>query len=642
VASSLVAWAFLVLTARGAGPVVSPIGTPTGFTTVDTNGYAATDVNSCAIDVNNLQTFTVGGSTYQFISYYNSSGEVMIGRRSPDASTWTTYDSGINDGSSLGDDHDVVAFSVDSSGTMHISWGMHNVPLNYDMSNASVMSSNLSSISFTNKASSVYANLGSSADVYVTYPAFYNIPNSNNLLFTYRSTTDGGGGSGDGDQYFSIYNPTTGTFTDEKVMQGQTSLHSGDTNYNAYLNRMQFSSTGALIATWTWRQTSNWQTNNNIVYGQSPDDGVTWDKQSGTQYTLPIVEAGSPSGAVGQVVWTLPENTSYINQSCMTLDDRDRPIVATYWAPGTTGTTNSTQAPNSTTNNPNRQYMLAYYNGTSWATTQITARTSDTAFDTGGGDVRDLSRPLVMVDKENRVIVVGRSEDTSMGSNTNPSLGLYKNNIVVYFNEDMMNNKSSTLNSADWKMVTLDAAQMGQSEMNFDQNLWNSGNLLDLFYEPTGMTGSTAAPVQLMQWNEQQFMQEYDATVNQTTNTFSPIKGDFNFDGKVTNADLQAMLNALKNPTSFETSNGLIYTSGPNIGQPDPADLLTLGDINNDGVFNAADILSMEELLATGTVGGPSTTAVPEPPAGELAALGFLICGVLFFGRRRLAQTERS
>ncbi len=66
----------------------------------------------------------------------------------------------------------------------------------------------------------------------------------------------------------------------------------------------------------------------------------------------------------------------------MTVDNNDNPIVATYWAPGTTGSTNSTLPPNGTTNNPNRQYMLVYYDGTQWRTSQISERTSDTAFDT--------------------------------------------------------------------------------------------------------------------------------------------------------------------------------------------------------------------------------------------------------------------
>jgi hypothetical protein len=583
---------------RAASPIVT-------FSQITSSGYATTDTNSCAVDVNNLVTATVGANTYQFAAFYNPSGEIMIGRRSPGSNTWTTLDSGINDGGSISDDHDVVAIAVDGNGKMHISWGMHNIPLNYSVSSASVMTSNLSSIAFASRASSVAGALGSTATDIVTYPQFYNIPGSGNLLFTYRDTNSSGGGSGNGDQYFAIYNAAGDTFSDTKVMQGQ--VPNSTLNFNAYLNRMQFSSTGNLVTTWTWRDSPDWQTNLNLMYAQSPDNGVTWYKLGGsTQYTLPIIQSGSGGLAsqVGQVVWTLPENTSYINQGSMALDKNDRPIVATYWAPGTTGTTNATLAPNSTTNNPNRQYMLMYYDGSQWRTSQITTRTSDTAFDGPGGSsgqyVRDLGRPLVMVDQQNRVLVVGRSEDTSMGSYSNANLGLNKNNIVVYYNEDLMT--GNTISSADWHTIALDSAQMGSYEPTYDSSLWNSSNMLNLFYEPTGL-GSTTATVSVLQWNEQRYFAVAE-----------PKKGDLNLDGRVTVADIAVMETALRDVNAFETQNGLT-----------PSDLVDLGDANGDGVLNNADLQALLVRLANGGTG--SIAAVPEPSA--LALVGSAIMIVL-------------
>ena len=570
---------------------------------ITSDGYAAIDTNSCAVDVNNLVTATVGDSTYQFTAYYSTSGEIMIGRRVPGSAAWTTLDSGINDAGHLSDDHDVIAIAIDGNGRMHMSWGMHNVPLNYSVSSASVMASNLSSLSFASRASDVTNPLGSGANVFVTYPQFYNIPGSGNLLFTYRSTTSTGGGSGNGDQYFSIYNAASDSFTDEKVMQGQ--VPNSTSSFNAYLNRMQFDSSGKLIVTWTWRDTSNWQTNSNVMFAQSPDNGVTWYRQGGTaQYTLPIIQSdsGGLAAQVGQVVWNLPQNTSYINQGSMALDKNDRPIVATYWAPGTTGTTIATSVPNSTTNNPNRQYMLVYYDGSQWRTSQVTNRTSDTAFDGPGGSsgqyVRDLGRPIVMVDQQNRVLVVGRSEDTSMGSYSNPNLGLNKNNIVVYYNEDLMT--GSTISNSHWHTIILDSAQMGSYEPTYDSSLWNSSNMLNLFYEPTGL-GSATAPVSVLQWSEQQYFA-----------TLEPKKGDLNLDGSVTAADIGSMMTALSDPDAFKAKNGL-----------NAADLLALGDVDGDNVVTDADLQAL--LVQLANAGGASLATVPEPSALALFAGAMLV-----------------
>ena len=78
----------------------------------------------------------------------------------------------------------------------------------------------------------------------------------------------------------------------------------------------------------------------------------------------------------------------------MTVDQHDRPIIASWRAPGIGNPnnigTNATLAPNATNNNPNRQYMVVYYDGTKWATSQVTNRTSDTSFDSSGVSVRDL------------------------------------------------------------------------------------------------------------------------------------------------------------------------------------------------------------------------------------------------------------
>jgi GH35 family endo-1,4-beta-xylanase len=93
------------------------------------------------------------------------------------------------------------------------------------------------------------------------------------------------------------------------------------------------------------------------------------------------------------------------------------------------------------------------------------------------------------------------------------------------------------------------------------------------------------------------------------------IKGDFNLDGKLTNADLQAMLNALKNQNSYQAANGMSNE-----------EFNAICDINGDNVFNASDISTMMQLLTSGIEagvgsGGSSLATVPEPAGIVLVAI---------------------
>jgi hypothetical protein len=576
---------------------VTPV---TTLTQVFPNAYATVDTNSVAIAHNNLIT----SGNFQFITFYDSARVARIGRRTydPAANTWGSWNvlsSGLPaiGSGEITDDHNVIAIAVDSAGLMHMSWNMHNQSLNYAISSAPVTGASFSSIGFNVKTAANAPTLfqGTTANQ-VTYPEFYKLPNSPNLLFTYRDTDGSSGGSGNGNQYINIYSPATGTWTNTKLTNGEA------TSVNAYFNNLTFDSTGKLLGTWTWRASPNWQTNSNIMFAESPDNGVNWYKWTGNtqtvdgkvvytnsaaaKYTLPIIQSGSPAASVGNVVWSIPQNSSFINQASMTVDNRDRPIVASYWAPGTLGFTNSTQAPNATTNNPDRQYMLAYFDGTQWRTSQVSNRTSDTTFDTSGGVVRDLGRPIVLVDKDNRVLVVTRYKDAANPANQNPD-----NSIVIAYTEDLISGSVIS----NWNYVRLSSQDLGTYEPTYDSTLWNERGILNLFYQPVGLGAATSA-VSVLEWNATQYFA-----------ALHPTLGDFNLDGAVTNRDIQSMLNALANVGAYQTKTGLNAT-----------ELLAIGDINNDTLFNENDVQPFLRMLVNGSTGA----LVPEPSACMLMTLG--------------------
>src|SRR5262249_48341978 len=86
------------------------------------------------------------------------------------------------------------------------------------------------------------------------------------------------------------------------------------------------------------------------------------------------------------------------------------------------------------------------------------------------------------------------------------------------------------------------------------------------------------------------------------------LPGDFNDDDHVDVADLTAMMAALADLSSYESTYGL-----------SDSQLLTIADLNGDSHVTNADIQGLINLLATS-----DSVAVPEPSTLALAAIGVL------------------
>ena len=107
--------------------------------------------------------------------------------------------------------------------------------------------------------------------------------------------------------------------------------------------------------------------------------------------------------------------------------------------------------------------------------------------------------------------------------------------------------------------------------------------------------------------------------------TIGRLLGDFNRDGRVTSADIPAMLTGLDDLKSFTTTNNL-----------NSADLISIGDIDGSGFVTNADIQALLTLLISG---GSSAVAVPEPTT--LVLLAFALPGLAFpIVRRRRGKLQ--
>lgn len=130
---------------------------------------------------------------------------------------------------------------------------------------------------------------------------------------------------------------------------------------------------------------------------------------------------------------------------------------------------------------------------------------------------------------------------------------------------------------------------------------------------------------------------DFEKGLNGTATETLWVKGDYNLDGKVTNADFQTMLAALTNQNRV-VSGALVlgYQASNNMSNDE---FLAICDINDDGSFDAKDIAVMQQLLASGVQagngffgGGGSLASVPEPTSAVLAAISL---GLLVIQARR-------
>ncbi len=426
---------------------------PGGMTssTLPVAGYAESGVDSVALARNVL----ADRDGYQFAAFYGAAKDghlpVLVARRAfshPDH--WQVVDTGLTISSTAAkDDHNIIAMTVDASGVMHLSWGMHNIPLNYAVSSASVLGKSFATVSF-HRATMIGRNENS-----VTYPEFLTAPNGK-LLFTYRN-----GGSGNGNQYINAFNAKTRAWrriADPMVDGISTSM-------NAYFNAFAFDAKGRLIACWTVRETPNWQTNHDLYCAVSSNLGRSWASLSGVKLGPPINRAVADAKAK---ILSLPAGSSLINQAGMTVDANGNPVIATWWAPRAAEGDNT------------RQYMLVWKNKAGWHTSVISKRPPGEPRDADGTHVRELARPIVLIDKDGTTYVVARS--------TPSVLTAKENRLVVYASHDRVT----------WRKIVLSNENPGAWEPTYDSALWHREHRLALFFQP--LFGTKTSPVRVLTW----------------------------------------------------------------------------------------------------------------------------------------------
>lgn len=311
---------------------------------VTASGHSSSHANPNTYRWNSITSVTLSGTTYQAICFWNSSGNLVIGKRTLDGA-WTLYT--YNGGGGLatiaitaGDNHNVCSIGIDPDGFIHVCYDMHAVALKYRKSDAAINT-------WTGTLGDAISMVGTNESS-VTYPTFVNDP-AGNLYFLFRD-----GASANGDLFMYKYTHGTTTWagvagtTAGKLIDGKVSNPDCSAYWDHPCFDDDFGSGGFFHLSWHWRVTGNSGGNEDLCYVKW--DGTNWKKANGDAQTVPITQANCET-----VDDTTGENNGMTSFNGLVSDSNGRPHI--YYAKTTSSV---------------RYLYQAYYNGSNWAITQLT------------------------------------------------------------------------------------------------------------------------------------------------------------------------------------------------------------------------------------------------------------------------------
>jgi hypothetical protein len=308
---------------------------------------------------------------------------------------------------------------VDGEGYLHVAFDHHGHPLNYCRSVAP------HSLELGDKEPMTGVD-----EKDVTYPEFYRLANGD-LLFAYRS-----GASGRGNLVLNRYSLKTRQW--ERV---QDILIDGENLRNAYW-QLYVDAKGTIHLSWVWRETWLVETNHDLCYARSFDGGETWYKTTGEIYELPIRLDNA------EYACRIPQNSELINQTSMSADAEGNPFIATYWRD------QDSDIP---------QYRLVWFDGKQWQSQQVSNRTTPFSLKGGGTKMIPISRPRMVVDK-NEAYYIFRDEERG-------------SKVSMYYTKNMKEGK--------WEVKDLTEFAVNAWEPSHDSELWKSDKKLHLFVQDT-------------------------------------------------------------------------------------------------------------------------------------------------------------
>ncbi len=217
---------------------------------------------------------------HHFIAYYNAERRITLVSRKHGETTWTRFQpDGVpvpkrdRPSNEVGwDSHNSLQLALDQDGCLHLSGNMHADPLVYYRTSRPLDITSLERLD----------RMTGEREDRATYPNFFTNA-SGDLVFRYRD-----GGSGNGNDYYNIYDRTTRTW--RRLLDAP--LHDGEGERNVYSTAPILGPDGFFHVIWVWRETPAAETNHSLSYARSRDL-VHWETHTGARITLPITLAKS-------------------------------------------------------------------------------------------------------------------------------------------------------------------------------------------------------------------------------------------------------------------------------------------------------------------------------------------------------------
>lgn len=385
------------------------------ITNVD-SGWASNSVNAVVFRKNSLVTH----ADWQFISFYNKDGNVVLGKRKTGTSEWQLTETAFT--GNVRDAHNTISIMVDGKGYLHLAWDHHNNPLNYSISKKPL------SLEMGGKRIMTGKNEKS-----VSYPEFYKMQDGD-LVFLYRD-----GGSGRGNLVVNRYSPES-----KQWIQLSNNLIDGEGKRNAYWQACVDNKNNIHVS-WVWRESPDVASNHDLCYARSTDGGITWENSAGKKYQLPI------NATTAEYACRIPQQRELINQTSMSADKDGNPIIASYWK------ANEKDVP---------QYHIVYKKNKRWQTQSPGFRKQNFSLSGAGTKQIPISRPQIITwQKRNQVAAAIIFRDAERN-----------NKISVAINTSVYKNKK-------WKIVDLAGDDTGAWEPTYDTELWRQRQQINLFVQ---------------------------------------------------------------------------------------------------------------------------------------------------------------